>query len=87
MVKDQRKGVHDLPMQISMAVYLYTKLRMLEFWEFVNTFLVNDMYQFMLMDTDSLYCMTRLMSVSNLNSGINGTRKNENGSALKIQQV
>ena len=87
MVKDQRKGVHDLPMQISMAVYAYTNLRMLELWEFVSTFLVNNMYQFMEMDTDSLYCMTPLISASNLNSGINGTRKNGNGSALKIQQV
>ena len=28
---------------------------MLEFWEFINTFLVNDLYQLMEMDTDSLY--------------------------------
>ena len=53
--ENQRKVVHDLPMQIGMTIYSYAKLRMLELWEFINTFLVNDMYQFMEMDTDSLY--------------------------------
>ena len=53
--KQHKKIVHDLPMQIGIAVYSYAKLRMLEFWEFINTFLVNDLYQLMEMDTDSLY--------------------------------
>ena len=53
--KKHKKIVHDLPTQIGLAVYSYAKLRMLEFWEFINTFLVNDLYQLMEMDTDSLY--------------------------------
>ena len=53
--KEKRKVVHDLPMQIGLAVYSYAKLRMLEFWKFINHYLVNDLYQFMEMDTDSLY--------------------------------
>ena len=43
--KQHKKIVHDLPMQIGLAVYLYAKLRMLEFWEFLNKFLVNDLYR------------------------------------------
>ena len=53
--KQHKKIVHDLPAQIGLAVYSYAKLRMLEFWEFINKFLVNDQYQLMEMDTDSLY--------------------------------
>ncbi len=53
--KGKRKIVHDLPIQIGLAVYSYAKLRMLEFWKFINTYLDNDLYQFMEMDTDSLY--------------------------------
>ena len=53
--KPHKKIVHDLPVQIGLAVYSYAKLRMLEFWEFINKFLVNDLYQLMEMDTDSLY--------------------------------
>ena len=41
VVKDQRKVVHDLPIQIGLAVYSYAKLRMFEFWEFINTYLVS----------------------------------------------
>ena len=55
MEKQHKKIVHDHPMQIGLAAYSYAKLRMLEFWEFINKFLVNDLYQFMEMDTDSLY--------------------------------
>ena len=53
--KQPKKIVHDLPVQIGLAVYSYAKLHMLEFWEFLNTYLDNDMYQLMEMDTDSLY--------------------------------
>ena len=53
--KAKRKIVHDLPLQIGLAVYSYAKLRMLEFWAMINEYLVNDLYQFMEMDTDSLY--------------------------------
>ena len=54
--KQKKIVVHDLPLQICVSVYSYAKLRMLQFWEFINTFLVNgDVDQFMEMDTDSLY--------------------------------
>ena len=53
--KQKKPVVHNLPLQIGVAVYSYAKLRMLGFWEFINTFLVNDLCQFMEMDTDSLY--------------------------------
>ena len=53
--KQQKKIVHDLTTQIGLAVYSYAELRMLAFWEFINTFLVNDMHQLMEMDRDSLY--------------------------------
>ncbi len=53
--KQPRKIVHDLPIQIGLGVYSYAKLRMIEFWEFINTHLDKDKYQLMEMDTDSLY--------------------------------
>ena len=53
--KQHKMIVHDLPAQIGLAVYSYAKLRMLEFWEFINKCLVNDLYQLMEMDTDLLY--------------------------------
>ena len=53
--KTKRKVVHNLPTQIGIAVYSYAKLRMLEFWEFINKYLDNELYQLMEMDTDSLY--------------------------------
>ena len=45
----------DLPLQIGVAVFNYAKLRLIEFWEFINHYLDNDLYQIMEMDTDSLY--------------------------------
>ena len=53
--KQHKMIVHDLPAQIGLAVYSYAKLRMLEFWEFINKCLVKDLYQLMEMDTDLLY--------------------------------
>lgn len=53
--KGRKTVVHDLPIQIGLAVYSYAKLRMLEFWEFLNTYLDNNLYQLLQMDTDSLY--------------------------------
>ena len=34
--KQKRKVLLDLPMQIGIAVYSYAKLRLTEFWEFIN---------------------------------------------------
>ena len=53
--KQKRKVLLDLPMQIGIAVYSYAKLRLIEFWEFINTCLLNDHYQLMECDTNSLY--------------------------------
>merc|ERR1739841_272629 len=55
VTKQKSKIVHDLPIQLGLAVYSYAKLRMLEFWNFINTYLENDLYQLMETDTDSLY--------------------------------
>ena len=49
------KVLLDLPMQIGIAVYSYAKLHLIEFWEFINTYLMNDHYQLMECNTDSLY--------------------------------
>ena len=53
--KMKKKVVLDLPSQIGVAVYSFAKLRLLAFWEFLNTFLVNDLYQLMECETDSLH--------------------------------
>ena len=51
----KKKVLLDLPTQIGVAVNSYAKLRLIQFWDFINTFLVNDLYQLMECDTDSLY--------------------------------
>ena len=53
--KQKRTIMHDLPLHVGIAVYSYAKLRMLQFWKFIHEYLDNDLYQFMEMDTDSLY--------------------------------
>ena len=53
--KAKKKVVLDTPIQIGIAVYNYAKLNLLRFWSFINEFLVNDLYQLMECDTDSLY--------------------------------
>ena len=53
--KMKKKVMLDLPTQIGIAVFSYAKLRLIQFWDFINTFLVNDLYQLMECDTDSLY--------------------------------
>ena len=45
----------DNPLQIAIAVYSYAKLLLISFWEFLNKYLDNDLYQLMQTDTDSLY--------------------------------
>ena len=51
----KRKVLLDLPMQIGITAYSYAKLRLIEFWQFINTHLMNDHYQLMECDMDSLY--------------------------------
>ena len=53
--KGKKKVVLDTPIQIGIAVYSYAKLSLISFWEFINKYLVNDLYQLMECDTDSLY--------------------------------
>ena len=53
--KAKKKIILDLPLQIGIAVYSYAKLRMIEFWEFLNIHLMESHYQLLEMDTDSLY--------------------------------
>ncbi len=53
--KTKKKVVFDNPIQIGICVYSYAKLKLIEFWEFINYYLVNDFYQLMQTDTDSLY--------------------------------
>ena len=53
--KQKRKVLLDLPMQIGLAVYSYAKLHLIGFWEFLNAYLMDDHYQLMECDTDSLY--------------------------------
>ena len=55
VTKQRSKIVHDLPIQLGLATYSYAKLRMLEFWKFLHTYLDQKLYQLMEMDTDSLY--------------------------------
>ena len=55
VTKQKSKILHNLPIQLGLIVYSYGKLRMLEFWKFINTYLDNDLYQLMETDTDSLY--------------------------------
>ena len=47
----------NLPRQIGVFVYGYAKLRMLSFYyDFIHKFLLDNTYQLLYMDTDSLYC-------------------------------
>ena len=55
IVKAKKKGLVDNPISVASAVYSYAKLSLINFWEFLKKYLVNDYYQLMEKDTDSLY--------------------------------
>ena len=55
VVKAKKKVIIDTPIQVSSAVYSYAKLSLINFWEFINKYLIYDYYQIMETDTDSLY--------------------------------
>ena len=55
VVKGKKKVVVDTPLQVASAVYSYAKLSLIEFWEFLAKYLIDDYYQLMETDTDSLY--------------------------------
>ena len=56
-VKSLKKHVtFDLPIQIGMYVYFWAKLKMLEFvYDCIKKYILDDCYEFIEMDTDSLY--------------------------------
>ena len=45
----------DTPITKAIAVYLYAKLCLINFWEFLKKYLIDEYYQLMETDTDSLY--------------------------------
>ena len=53
--KGKRSVNLDNPLQIGLAVYNYAKLKMIQFWDFLDTYLQKDSFELMEMDTDSLY--------------------------------
>ena len=63
--KKKKAVVLDLPLQIGVAVYNYAKLRMIQFWDFLDTFLIKSHFELMQMDTDSLYIAIARDSVDN----------------------
>ena len=44
VTKKKKTHVYDLPIQIGIAVYSYAKLNLISFWEFINKYLINDLY-------------------------------------------
>ena len=55
-IEKSRKTVkHNTPITVGISVYSYAKLILIEFWEFINKFLVQDKYELVYTDTDSLY--------------------------------
>ena len=55
VIKAKKKVIIDTPVQVASAVYSYAKLALINFWEFLNKYLIFDHYQLMETDTDSLY--------------------------------
>ena len=55
VVKGKRKVVIDTPIIVANAVYSYAKLNLICFWEFIKTYLIEDYYTIMMIDTDSMY--------------------------------
>ena len=53
--KKKEKIIYDNPIQIGIAVYSYAKLSLINFWQFINKYLINGLYQLVECDTDSLY--------------------------------
>lgn len=53
--KTKRKRKHDTPIQVGIPVYSYAKLLLINFWEFLNKYLIKQKYELMYCDTDSLY--------------------------------
>ena len=55
VVKGKRKVVIDTPIIVANAVYSYAKLNLICFWEFIKTYLIDEYYTIMTIDTDSIY--------------------------------
>ena len=45
LVKEKKKVYLERPIQIGISVYSYAKQSLLSFWEFINHFLDNDLYE------------------------------------------
>ena len=55
-IEKSRKTVkHNTPIQIGLSVYSYAKILLIEFWEFLDKFLIKEKYDLLYCDTDSLY--------------------------------
>ncbi len=55
VTKSRKKVKHSSPIQIGIAVYSYAKLLLINFWEFLDTYLMREKFELMYCDTDSLY--------------------------------
>ena len=57
--KSKKTVVLDKAIQIGIAVYSYAKLSLIDFWEFINRYLVNDLYDLYnaVRHRQSLYCI------------------------------
>ena len=55
VVKGKRKVIQDTPVQVAIAVYSMAKFNLIQFWEFLNEHLDQNLYCLMETDTDSLY--------------------------------
>ena len=54
-VEKSKKTVrYNTPIQIGISVYSYAKLLLINFWEFLNKYLVTEKYELMYCDTDSI---------------------------------
>ena len=55
VVKKKSRIVQDTPLQVAIGVYSYAKLKLLEFWLFLDEHLDRDLWCLIECDTDSLY--------------------------------
>ena len=55
VLKSKRKVIQDTPVQVAIAVYSMAKFNLIQFWEFLNEHLDQNLYCLMECDTDSLY--------------------------------
>ena len=55
-IEKSRKTVkHTSAIQVGISVYSYAKILLIEFWEFLDKFLIKEKYELLYCDTDSIY--------------------------------